>query len=70
MIGLTFDGKLQAYVTDEKNALENKKLVINYTVDSLTKEVTTTSILIEEEPLFMITFDYQDLKAIVEGVDK
>lgn len=67
MMGLTFDGKLQAYVTDEKNALENKKLVINYTVDSLTKEVTTTSILIEEEPLFMITFDYQDLKAIVEG---
>lgn len=70
MIGLTFDGKLQAYVTDEKNGLENKKLVINYTVDSLTNEVTTTSILIEEEPLFMITFDYQDLKAIVEGEDK
>lgn len=65
-IDLTYDSKLQAFVTGGENTLENKNLDINFTIDSLTKKVTTTSILIEEDPLFMITFDYQDLKAIVE----
>ena len=67
IIDLTYDGKLKAYVTGGKEILENKKLDVDYTIDGQTGETTTTSILIEKEPLFMITFDYQDLKKIVEG---
>lgn len=69
-IDLTYDGKLKAYVTGGNKVLENKKLDVDYTIDGQTGETTTTSILIEEEPLFMITFDYQDLKKIVEGENK
>lgn len=64
-IDLTYSGKLKTLF----NVLEEKKLDVNYTIDGITGKPTTTSILINEEPLFMITFDYQDLKAIVEGVD-
>ena len=65
-IDLTYGGKLKTLF----NVLEVKNLDVNYTIDGKTGETTTTSILTNEEPLFMITFDYQDLKAIVEGVDK
>ena len=61
-IDLTYSGKLRTLI----NVLEDKKLDVNYTIDGKTGEPTTTSILIQEEPLFMITFDYQELKKIVE----
>ena len=62
-IDLTFDGKLKTFI----NVLEDKELDINYTIDGGTGKTTTTSILISEDPMLMITFDYQDLKKIVEG---
>ena len=64
-IDLTYSGKLKTLF----NVLEEKKLDVNYTIDGKSGETTTTSILINEEPLFMITFNYQDLKKLVEGVD-
>lgn len=68
-VDVTYDGKLKSYVTGDGKCLKSKKLDVDYTIDGKTGETTTTSILINEEPLFMITFDYQDLKTIVEGVD-
>lgn len=65
-IDLTYDGKIDAYITGGKKTLEYKKLDVDYTVDGRTGKTTTTSILISNEPLFMITFDYQQLKELVE----
>lgn len=62
-IDLTYGGKLRVLI----NVLEDKKLDVNYTIDGVSGKPTTTSILIQEEPLFMITFDYQELKELVEG---
>ncbi len=64
-IDLTYSGKLTTLI----NVLEKKKLDVNYTIDGKTGETTTTSILIKdgEEDFLMITFDYQELKKIVEG---
>lgn len=59
---LTYSGKLTTLI----NVVEKKKLDVNYTVNGKTGEITTTSILLNEEPLLMITFDYQELKKIVE----
>ena len=64
-VDLTYGGKLNASI----NVLNDKIMEVNYTIDGKTGKTTTTSILIQEEPMLMITFDYQDLKAIVEGVD-
>ena len=66
-IDLTYSGKIKAYITGGKKILEGKKLYVDYTIDGISGETTTTSILIQEEPLFMITFDYQELKELVEG---
>lgn len=64
-IGLTYSGELPTLI----NILDRKKLLVNYTIDGKTGEPTTTSILINESPedYLMITFDYQELKKIVEG---
>ena len=59
---LTYSGKLTTLI----NVVEKKKLDVNYTVNGKTGKITTTSILLNEEPLLMITFDYQELKKIVE----
>lgn len=63
-IDLTYSGKLTALI----NVVEKKKLDVNYTVDGKTGKTTTTSILIKdkEKDFLMITFDYQELKKIVE----
>lgn len=67
-IGLTYSGELPTLI----NILDRRKLLINYTIDAKTGEPTTTSILINEKPedYLMITFDYQELKKIVEGKTK
>lgn len=63
-IDLTYSGKLRTLI----NVLEDKKLDVNYTIDGVTGETTTTSILIrdDEKEFLMITFDYQELKKLVE----
>lgn len=61
-IDLTYDGKL----TTNINVHETKELNVNYTIDGETGKTTTTSILVSLDPLLMITFDYQELKKIVE----
>ena len=62
-IDLTYSGKLTTLI----NVIEKKKLDVNYTVDGNTGKTTTTSILIrDDEEFLMITFDYQELKKIVE----
>lgn len=66
-IDLTYSGKLDTYVTGGKDTLKRKKLYIDYTIDGITGKTTTTSILINDDPLLMITFDYQELKKIVES---
>ena len=66
-IDLTYSGKLTTFI----NVLEKKKLDLRYTIDGKTGLPTTTSILIKEgnKDFLMITFDYQELKKIVEGVN-
>lgn len=66
-IDLTYSGKLTTLI----NVVEKKKLDVNYTVDGKTGKTTTTSILIKdsEKDFLMITFDYQELKKIVEKED-
>lgn len=64
-IDLTYSGKLTTLI----NVLEKKKLDVNYTIDGKTGKPTTTSILINEDNdnFLMITFDYQELKELVES---
>ena len=63
-IDLTYGGKLRTLI----NVLEDKKLDVNYTIDGISGKTTTTSILIrdDEKEFLMITFDYQELKKLVE----
>lgn len=64
-IDLTYGGKIKGLI----NAIYNKTFEVNYTVDGETGKTTTTSILIDSDDkgnLLMITFDYQELKKIVE----
>ena len=61
-VDLTYGGKLKVLF----NAQKKVNLDVNYTIDGKTGETTTTSICICLDPLFMITFDYQDLKKLVE----
>ena len=65
-IDLTYSGKLTTLI----NVIEKKKLDVNYTVDGKNGKTTTTSILIKDgkNDFLMITFDYQELKKLVEGV--
>ena len=60
-IDLTYGGKLRTLFNAQKKA----NLNVNYTIDGKTGQPTTTSICICLDPLFMITFDYQDLKELV-----
>ena len=64
-IDLTYSGKLRTLI----NVLEDKKLDVNYTIDGISGKTTTTSILIrdDEKEFLMITFNYQELKELVEG---
>lgn len=65
-IDLTFSGEIDGML----NGIEEKKLLINYTIEGATGNTTTTSLLLTDEwdaPIFMVTFDYQELKKIVEG---
>ena len=61
-IDLTYGGKLKCLF----NAKKRVNLDVNYTIDGKTGKTTTTSIAICLEPLFMVTFDYQELKELVE----
>lgn len=67
-IDLTYSGKLTTLI----NVLEKRKLDVNYTIDGKTGKPTTTSILLFDngKNFLMITFDYQELKKLVEGSDK
>ena len=60
-IDLTYGGKLKGLI----NVIEDKTFDILYTIKGKTGEITTTSILIQENPMIMITFNYQDLKKIL-----
>lgn len=66
-IDLTFSGKLTTLI----NILNKQELDVLYTIDGKTGKPTTTSIKIYEgenaSEMLMITFDYQELKKIVEG---
>ena len=63
-IDFTYSGKLNTLI----NVTNKEKLDVNYTIDGKTGKTTTTSILIYDdgENMLMITFDYQELKKIVE----
>lgn len=66
-VDLTFSGELTALI----NILDKQKLDVLYTIDGKTGKPTTTSIKIFEgknaSEMLMITFDFQELKKIVEG---
>ena len=64
-IDLTYSGKLKTLI----NVTTRAELDVNYTVDGKTGEPTTTSILLcgEKESFLMVTFNYQELKKLVEG---
>ena len=67
-IDLTYGGKIKGLI----NAIESKNFEVNYTIDGKTGKTTTTSILINEDKdnFLMITFNYQDLKKLVESEKK
>ena len=68
-IDLTYGGKIKGLI----NVIYNKTFEVNYTVDGKTGKTTTTSILIDNDDkgnLLMITFNYQDLKKLVEEKSK
>ena len=66
-VDLTFSGKLTTLI----NILNKQELDVLYTIDGKTGKPTTTSIKIYEgenaSEMLMITFDFQELKRIVEG---
>lgn len=66
-VDLTFSGELTTLI----NILDKQKLDVLYTIDGKTGKPTTTSIKIFEgknaSEMLMITFDFQELKKIVEG---
>ena len=64
-IDLTYGGKLNAFI----NVLEGKKLDVDFTIEGDTGKATTTSFLIrdDEKDFMMVTFDYQELKKLLEG---
>ena len=64
-IDLTYGGKLKTLI----NIVNEGNLDVRYTIDGETGKPTTTSILIYEdkEDMLMITFNYQELKKLVEG---
>ncbi len=64
-IDLTYSGEIPARI----NVLKEKNMLVDYTIDGETGEVTTTSFLIDEEKMLMVTFDYQDLKKLVDQVE-
>lgn len=60
-IDITCQGKLYTLI----NVVNKKKLDILFTIDGKTGKTTTTSIKINDN--LMITFNYQDLKKMVEN---
>lgn len=67
-LSITYAGKLNTAI----NAVYEKKLDVNFSIDAETGKTTTTSILINsnKKNFFMITFDYQELKRIVERIEE
>lgn len=65
-VDLTYSGVLKA----RKNVFEKENILVDYTVEGDTGKVTTTSFLLKEDPLLMITFNYQDLKKMIEGEEE
>ena len=62
-IDVTYGGQIKAL----KN-LEPIKMEVNYTIEGKTGKTTTTSFLIDKENFIMVTFNYQELKKLIEGV--
>lgn len=63
-IDVTYGGQIKAL----KN-LEPMKMEVNYTIEGKTGKTTTTSFLInaDNENFLMVTFNYQELKKLIEG---
>ena len=66
-IDVTYGGQIKAL----KN-LVPMKMEVNYTIEGKSGETTTTSFLInaDNENFLMVTFNYQELKKLIEGVNK
>lgn len=66
-IDVTYGGQIKAL----KN-LEPMKMEVNYTIEGKSGETTTTSFLInaDNENFLMVTFNYQELKKLIEGENK
>lgn len=67
-IDLTYGGKIKGL----ENVIKERYFDINYTIDGKTGKTTTTSILIngDKDSFLMITFNYQDLKKLVDKENK
>ena len=67
-VDITYGGEIKGMI----NVIDKKTFQVNYTIEGDTKKPTTTSILIKEDKkdFLMSTFDYQDLKKLIEGEDK
>lgn len=62
-VDFTYGGKLKGLL----NVINKTTFDVCYTIDGKTGKTTTVSVLINPKTMEMITFDFQDLKKIVEG---
>ena len=64
-VDITYDGEIKGMI----NVIDKKTFQVNYTIEGDTQKPSTTSILIKEDKkdFLMITFNYQDLKKLIEG---
>lgn len=67
-IDLTYGTKIKGLI----NGIIPKTFDVNYTIEGKSGETTTTSILINgtRDKFLMITFNYQDLKKLIEEEKK
>ena len=65
-LSLTYESKLKGMV----NVGDPEEYKILLSVDTETNEVSNISIRLADKNLYIFAFDYQDLKRIVERIEK
>ncbi len=65
-LSLTYESKLKGMI----NVADPNEYKILFSVDTETDEVSNISIRLADKNIFMFSFDYRDLKKLVERIEK